>query len=475
MKKLFVLVLFAIFLYQAKAQVLVEATLLNTYTAAELNLVPGLTAEYDIEFYKIIYNTVDAHGNATIASGAYSRPVSDQCDFFPIAIYNHGTVLNKENVPSRDNAEAYICKFLGGLGYYSLAPDYIGMGDSPGLHPYIHAESEATSGIDLIRAMREFNETLGNSDNDELLITGYSQGGHAAMALHKYIEDNDLLSEFNVVASAPGSGPYNLSGSQTETILSGEPYSNPGYIVYALSSYELAYGDIYNTYSDVLQSPYDGIVVPFFNGNNTTLSMADLDPQLPAMVTDLLTPEYYQAFESDMNHPFRLALADNDNYDWAPERPIRMYYCTLDEQVQFTNSTDAETAMLANGATDVLAVELGPLGHGDCFLPAMLGAVNYFNSVRTECIVSSINDLNEVSFSLFPNPAAERIEIHSSELISYWEIFSSTGDLVMTSRRKKISSGLNNSIDLSSLSSGLYRLRVTDLNSKIGEKVFIKK
>ena len=35
-------------------------------------------------------------------------------------------------------------------------PDYLGMGESPGLHPYVHGESEATATLDMIRAAREF-------------------------------------------------------------------------------------------------------------------------------------------------------------------------------------------------------------------------------------------------------------------------------------------------------------------------------
>ncbi|NNC84009.1 MAG: T9SS type A sorting domain-containing protein [Flavobacteriales bacterium] len=459
---------------QSYAQYLVSIELLDTYTAEELDLVPGQQAEYDVEFYKVVYNTVDANGNATIASGAFSKPVSDECTLFPISIYNHGTVLNKENVPSRDNAEAFIGKFIASLGYYSLAPDYIGMGDSPGLHPYVHAQSEATAGVDLIRAMREHLVTIDEADNGELLITGYSQGGHAAMALHKYIEDNALLDEFNVLGSAPGSGPYNLSGSQTATILSGEPYSNPGYIVYALSSYELAYGNIYGTYSDVLQDPYDGIVVPYFDGNNTTYSMANLNPQLPQVITDLLTPAYYSDFESNMDHPFRLALADNDNYDWTPQRGVRMYYCTQDEQVDYTNSTDALAAMQTNGAPDVAAIELGPLDHGDCFLPAMLGAINYFNSIRTECVSTTGIDAYEMEFSVYPNPAVDLLTIQSTAAIAGWSIVDARGQVVLTHSDKKYGNRDFSTIKLRALKSGIYTLRLVDNEGNQGEKVFIK-
>ncbi len=98
--------------FTASSQVLVSAEIIDTYTAAELNLVPGLNAEFDIEMYKVIYNTVDAVGDATIASGAFARPLSDNCTDFPIVMYHHGTTLNKENVPSRINSEAQISNFF---------------------------------------------------------------------------------------------------------------------------------------------------------------------------------------------------------------------------------------------------------------------------------------------------------------------------------------------------------------------------
>ena len=142
-------------------------------------------------------------------------------------------------------------------------PDYIGMGDSPGFHPYVHAKSEATASVDMVRAAREYLSTTNFVDNNELFLTGYSQGGHACMATTKFINDENLQSEFNIVASAPCSGPYDLSGIMANTIIAPSPYSNPGYIVYLLASYQLAYGNIFNSWSDVLYPPYDTIVPPF--------------------------------------------------------------------------------------------------------------------------------------------------------------------------------------------------------------------
>ncbi|MBO0155283.1 hypothetical protein J0688_25075, partial [Vibrio parahaemolyticus] len=50
--------------------------------------------------------------------------------------------------------------------------------------------------------------------SSHLFITGYSQGGHVAMATHKVIE-RDYAREFTVTASGPMSGPYNLAKMTT--------------------------------------------------------------------------------------------------------------------------------------------------------------------------------------------------------------------------------------------------------------------
>ena len=104
--------------------------------------------------YKITYNTTDVFGEPTVASGALYVPQID-CDTVPMVSYQHGTVFHKAEVPSNnyDRAQGLL---YSGNGYITTLPDYLGMGVNPGIHPYVHWESEATASIDLIRAAREF-------------------------------------------------------------------------------------------------------------------------------------------------------------------------------------------------------------------------------------------------------------------------------------------------------------------------------
>ena len=448
-----------------KCQYLISCDYVNTTIPLGLSLATGLTLQYDIDMYKMVYNTVDALGQPTIASGAFLAPSNTPCTDFPMLVYHHGTSLRKIDVPSNDVGETLIGRVFGAGGYFVLMPDYIGMGESPGLHPYCHGESEATATRDMIRAAREFiADSLNMIDNGELFLTGYSQGGHAAMAAHKYIEENNLLGEFNVLGSAPCSGPYEMSGAMADTILSPYPYSNPGYLVYLLSAYQMVYGNLYNSYAQVLNSPYDTIVPPFFDGNNTTLDMGTLNNLLSGYIDTLMVDTVVANFSNSMstyNHPLWTALLDNDNHDWTPQRPIRMYYCTGDEQVTFQNAIAAEATMQANGANDVQAVNMGSGNHNDCVLPALTTAYLWFDGLRSLCNSTGLNQ--QIKFNeliVFPNPVSDQLNV----------VFDGIGQLKITSvlGQEVYKNTINGNVNISveSWASGIYLIEIQNENGR---------
>ena len=415
------------------SQYLVSCVYLGISSSNVLSGATGLSLDYDVKMYKLTYNTVDTDSLPTIATGAFFIPTNTTCTDFPFAVYNHGTTLRKNDVPSNNNPEAIIGKVFSAGGYFVCMPDYIGMGDSPGFHPYVHAKSEATASVDMVRAAREYLSTTNFVDNNELFLTGYSQGGHACMATTKFINDENLQSEFNIVASAPCSGPYDLSGIMADTIISPTPYSNPGYIVYLLASYQLAYGNIFNSWSDVLYPPYDTIVPPFFSGNNTTLDMGLLNSLIPNQMSLLIRDTCLNNFINDSinkNHPWWHALIDNDNYDWLPLKPLRMYYCTADEQIAYTNALNAESTMNNNGALDVQAMNMGNNDHGGCILPALSSAFNWFQNLRTPCNISSSINRNLISYEVYPNPFTNELNVQFAEKVNL-SVYTMDGKLLI--------------------------------------------
>lgn len=442
--------------YRAQGQVLVSSELITSLTAAELTIPFVLTAQFDVDYYKITYNTVDVNGEPTVASGGIAVPRGSQCDIFPVAVYCHGTVLRQLDVPSENNAEAELPQRLAGIGYISAAPDYLGLGVNEGFHPYVHAESQATASIDMYYATLEFIESEEDlHHNGETVITGYSQGGHAAMATLKYAQDNELSDDMGIVAGAPMSGPYNMSGSQAEVLLSDEPYSNPGYVIYLLMSYQTAYGTIYNELSDIIKSPYDETMLTYFDGAQNAYDMSVPNGLLPNQLSEILVDSVLTNMMANENHPVWVALRDNDNYDWAPQVPVRMYYCSGDEQVPFENSVTARDSMQAKGAVDADAVNVGPgFNHGQCVIPAVLAARTFFNGQTSPCelTVSTEDTAFEQELKAWPNPTSGPIRFSLPEARGLFTIYDIYGHLVYEQNvnRDEVAA------DLAGFASGVY-------------------
>jgi hypothetical protein len=406
--------------------VLISDSLLQTYTVNDLIGQGVGNAEYPVEVYKLVYNTVDPFGGPTIASGAVVIPLSQGC-YHAIASYMHGTILNREDVPSRLSGEILVGYFLGATGYVGVLPDYLGLGDSPGPHPYIHAASEASASIDMIRAAKEFCAQKDVLLNGQLFLTGYSQGGHSCMATHKVIQEQ-YPDEFNVTASAPCSGPYDVSGVQAEVMVSPDPYPAPYYLPYVVFSFGYVYPGLFNDISEVFKEPWATQLPPLFQGNNGS---GAVDAIMPAAPSEILQDSVLEAFSNDPDHYFREVLRENDLYDWVPADPVRMLYCESDSHVFYENSIVAFNAMQANGATSVSALSAGAgFDHGDCAFPALLQAKNWFDSMKGPCEWNGIDERASITWAAYPNPARDHLRLTASDGMGHqmeWSLFAVDG------------------------------------------------
>ena len=154
-------------------------------------------AIYDVELYSIIYETIDQFGIYTQASGLVAIP-SDINYAYPLYLFGHGTQIRRSSAPSMGGFNP-LNQWLSSEGFIYLEPDYLGLGESIGMHPYQIKEPYGTSVVDMIRAVRNFGlyETDQFICNDQLFLAGYSEGGYATMAVHQIIE-RDYLDEFSI-------------------------------------------------------------------------------------------------------------------------------------------------------------------------------------------------------------------------------------------------------------------------------------
>lgn len=444
--------------FERSSAQITEYTFETHFTEASINIymqvlgIPSglLEVQSEVDFYKVKYMTPHPNGTMVEVSGALCIPSDLDCPL-PMASYQHGTISARSEAPSNPTGEAIIGVLYAAVGYITVMPDYIGLGDSEMFHPYVHADSQASTSLDMIRSARDLQEALGYTWDEQLFIFGYSQGGHATAALQRLIE-TEASDEFTLTASAPMSGPYDISGVQAGVLTSDQVYPTPGYLPYVVLSYQEVYGNIYNDLTEVFLPEYAEIIPDLFDGNT---SMGVINNAFPSVPAEMLQPAFIEAYNSDPNHPMRVALADNDVMDWAPQVPTRLYYCIADDQVNYMNSVVALENFTELGSTSIQAIDLGQYDHGGCAPLALLFGLDYFESLKADNCNLSVNESNAEVLSVFPNPTEGSINF-SRPVNGMVEVVDLAGQVV---HRERVAQTL----DLSFLSSGSYIVKGADL------------
>lgn len=336
--------------------------------------------QYDVDVYKVVYETIDIKGNKTQASGMVAIPKNAKGDL-PIMSFQHGTVLEKDFVPSHKKAGYEVGIVFGSEGYVTVLADYLGLGEGEGFHPYFHAQTEASACLDMLRAARNLCAGKGVSLNNQLFLVGYSQGSHATMALQREIETN-YFSEFKVTASVALGTPFDLSESQFNQLMDEKPYVSPSCLPYILCAYNQIY-KMYPNINDIFRSPYDKIFPTYFN-EEMPYSHKKLDVVLKGKIpTDFIKAEIIKAVNENPDHPIRKALKNNDVYNWTPKAPIKICHCDADIHVSPASSVKAFEQFKANGLKEVeLLNPKEGADHTECAIPSMLVARNWFATMK---------------------------------------------------------------------------------------------
>ena len=433
----------------------------------------GALLENGIELYKITYSTVDVFGKPDTASGLIILPSNGKKSFFPV-IYQHGTVDDRNDVPSNVKGGWEAGAVFAGLGYFTILPDYLGLGTSRGYHPYVHAASQTWAATDMLKAAVTFAANAGITLNEKLFITGYSQGGHASMALHRDLEKNPMPG-FKVAGAAHLSGPYSISTSMLDILLSDKEYGTSGYVPHTL----LAYNPIYKLYTNlnqVIKPAYLDIVLRRqkeeigLNQMNTLLTAALKKDYGKAIPSYIFQDSVVNNIKNNLNHPVRLALKANDTYDWVPKAPTRILYCKADEQVVYTNAIFADSVMRARGAQNIFIKDLNSaFSHGQCVEPALLNSVLFFKSLSVSTSLFAVNS-KTTDLKVYPNPASTYLYFENLPNASKVEWFNLQGQ-----KMGNVTLDAGNELFIGDLSDGVYLFRAISGNEIFTGKVVIKK
>lgn len=332
---------------------------------------------YNVELYSVTYKTT-YQGNIIKASGLVILP--NTISSVGMVSFQHGTIASHAEAPSvlpLNDEQLILYAALASSGFVTVIPDFIGFGSSSNLiHPYYVQEATATSIIDLLKAAKELATQKKISFNGKLFLAGYSQGGYATMATHKALEKTPVEG-FNLIASFPSSGGYDVKGMQNY-FFNLNTYKEPFFLAYVAMAYQTYYNWT-QPLSDFFQSKYANVIPGLFDGSKDGDQInSALNDTIPKLVnTDLLA-----TIDTNTKYQYIVtAFNQNSLLDWTPTKKMFMYHGDADITVPFQNSVDTYNKLIANGASTstVTFTPLPGATHGtgvvpyiEIFIPIMI-------------------------------------------------------------------------------------------------------
>jgi pimeloyl-ACP methyl ester carboxylesterase len=233
-----------------------------------------------------------------------------------------------------------------GHGYIFLAPDLTGFGASTApRHRYLHADTEAKSTLDMWIAVQQYELYRHRSDG-RLFNTGYSQGGHTALAFAAAAKAAGVEITATSVGGAV-SEPDAWFAWGIEQVDSSYLQVYPADL---LLSYNDVYGDVYRDPAAAFASPFDVELEQLFDMNHTYDRVV---AGLPGSTAELTTPAFFAAIH-DPSSPIRVHLRENAVDDVCLDHPIRMFHMIDDDEVPYEISLDALARLAACNEVELI-------------------------------------------------------------------------------------------------------------------------
>lgn len=361
-------------------------------TLVDAGVVTADTTVYGYKAFKIPYTTTDEEGNEVEASGLFVIPPTlhnqvASLGGLSMVSDDHGTIFADREAPSviadtngAPDGSAILLTSLG--GFATLQPDYIGFGDSKShYHPFVLKDSLANATVDFIKQVKVFAGDNNITLNNQLFLTGYSEGGYAAMATLKKIEE-EQLTDLTVSMAAPMAGPYALK-SMADVVLRQSTLGVPSFMANVGYAYASANNQELNT---IINEPYASKLPTLFNGDLTRMQ---IDPELTTQTTGLFSQSFIDDYFRNDTNWFREAVTANNLHTWAPTTPVKLVHCQGDDVISYAISQLTEGTMDAMGASSVSLVPVETalgldtnLTHVGCATPAYKVTTGIFASVR---------------------------------------------------------------------------------------------
>ena len=301
---------------------------------------------YSVSCYKLVYTTkwVDSLVNASALV-----LVPDGISSGEIVAYFHGTALPDDIITdfsdyagggmfsTRIEIAAMALAFASNGGYAVVIPDYVGYGTTSDLeHPYTYYPELSKGNIDAIIAAGKLLDRLEFRTSDGIYLTGWSQGGGAALAAQYYIE-KDYSDRLKVKATSALAGPYDFEAFMDYIMSSPDKYFL-GMSAYGWAAYTL------NHFSPLLQRPDDQVFRKnVFDQNSALFSGV-------TTANELFTPLFVDGYVNGSDEALSDAIRENTfARGWSPVGYVFLHHGDSDNIVPYINSRNAFEGLKGSG------------------------------------------------------------------------------------------------------------------------------
>jgi pimeloyl-ACP methyl ester carboxylesterase len=314
--------------------------------------VDGIPVENSVDCYRMQYS-ISSGGETIRLSGLLALPRNAAPR--RLVSFQHGTSTTRTAIPSQlDGTGLAAAIAFAGNGYALIAPDYPGLGDSPGRHPYYVADAIGPA----VAGMIEVSQRVPGVPNGPVFLSGFSEGGWASLAALRLLESKGKP----VLGSAQVAGAYDLRRVSLPAALKGGAPSHSLYLAYA------AWGQ-----SNYYQQPLDSVLTPEYAAVVERVFAGakpkEIVSSLPQDPRRMFNRGFLDAFDRNEAHWYLDSFAANSLVDVTPRAPVRLYYGSKDLDVVPEEALAAARSMRAR-SVDVAAIDVGPVGHD----PSMLAA-----------------------------------------------------------------------------------------------------
>ena len=354
---------------------------LNKILKTDTPAFSGINVQYTparnaVRLYRITYNSVipEKGNKPTVTSGLLAVPDTGGTSF-PTVSYQHGTVYEREQVPSfadqSAETELMIAQFAG-QGYMLIGADYFGLGVSTEPEGYMVKGSHQQATYDLLIASRAVLKSMKLS-SDKLFLAGWSQGGFVTMAMLEKLESVGIKVDGAATASAPLDVYALMEGFLLYPRKFDAAWLN-SIVILSSFAYENYYGEPGLAHSVLTDDYYQ-----------MSKDAYDRKPGNPANITTdlhkLMRPEYFDS-QYFANSAYGKLIKSAQSYRWPIKSPVRNYYGETDEAITTGVGRMAMTyaQAMGSGNPNVEAVSTGPTSHRGTFATAVPQWKAWFDS-----------------------------------------------------------------------------------------------